>query len=98
MRGAGSPETFVKLAESSGLMPRLTEYVLDMALGEAARWWNRGYGVPIAVNVSMRDIESSGFVDLVARKLEVHRVQPEALRLEITERVLLGDPQRARTP
>ena len=97
VRGAISPETFVKLAESSGLMPRLTEYVLDVSLSQAARWWQRGYGVPIAVNVSMRDIESAGFVDLVARKLEAYRVRPEALRLEVTERVLLGDPQRART-
>ena len=97
VRGHVSPETFVKLAESSGLMPRLTEYVLDMALAQSARWWGLGYGVPIAVNVSMRDIESNGFVELVARKLALHRVRPEALRLEVTERVLLNDPQRAET-
>ena len=97
VRGPVSPETFVKLAESSGLMPRLTEYVLDVALTQSALWWARGCGVPIAVNVSMRDIESHGFVALVARKLELHRVRPEALRLEVTERVLLNDPVRARS-
>ena len=96
-RGAISPETFVKLAESSGLMPRLTEYILDVALREAAQWWRAGHGVPIAVNVSLRDIENAGFVDLVSRKLAQHRVRPEALRLEIAERVLVGGSQTART-
>ncbi|MFD0637997.1 putative bifunctional diguanylate cyclase/phosphodiesterase [Catenulispora yoronensis] len=96
-RGAISPETFVKLAESSGLMPRLTDYILDVALRQAAQWWRSGYGVPIAVNVSLRDIENPGFTELVARKLAQHRVRPEALRLEIAERVLVGDAQTART-
>jgi diguanylate cyclase (GGDEF)-like protein len=95
-RGPIGPETFVKLAESSGLMARLTEYILDVSLQQAALWWHNGYGVPIAVNVSLRDIESTGFVDMVARKLAQHRVRPEALRLEIAERVLVGDAQSVR--
>jgi diguanylate cyclase (GGDEF)-like protein len=97
VRGAISPETFVKLAESSGLMARLTDYVLDVSLRQAAQWWEDGYGVPLAVNVSLRDIENPGFVDLVARKLAQHRIRPEALRLEIAERVLVDDAQSART-
>ncbi|MBW8807205.1 MAG: bifunctional diguanylate cyclase/phosphodiesterase, partial [Catenulisporales bacterium] len=96
-RGAIAPETFVKLAESSGLMARLTDYVLDVSLRQAAMWWQAGYGVPISVNVSLRDVENPAFVDLVARKLAQHRVRPEALRLEIAERVLVGDAQLART-
>ena len=98
VRGAIPPETFVKLAESSGLMARLTEYILDVSLRQAALWWRNGYGVPIAVNVSLRDIEAPGFVAMVARKLIQHRVRPEALRLEIAERVLVGgDAQSVRT-
>ena len=98
VRGAIPPETFVKLAESSGLMARLTEYILDVSLRQAALWWRNGYGVPIAVNVSLRDIETAGFVTMVARKLVQHRVRPEALRLEIAERVLVGgDAQSVRT-
>ncbi|NUP49032.1 MAG: bifunctional diguanylate cyclase/phosphodiesterase [Catenulispora sp.] len=96
-RGAISPETFVRLAESSGLMPRLTEYVLDVSLRQAAQWWRAGYGVPISVNVSLRDIETPGFVEMVARKLAQHKVRPESLRLEIAERVLVGGAQPART-
>ncbi|WP_194895182.1 putative bifunctional diguanylate cyclase/phosphodiesterase [Catenulispora pinisilvae] len=96
VRGAIPPETFVKLAESSGLMARLTEYILDVSLRQAALWWRNGYGVPIAVNVSLRDIESPTFVEMVARKLDQHRVRPEALRLEVAERVLVGDAQSVR--
>ena len=86
----------MKLAESSGLMARLTEYVLDVSLRQAAQWWRSGYGVPLSVNVSLRDIESAGFVEMVARKLAQHRVRPEALRLEVAERVLVGDAQSVR--
>ncbi|MEZ0111224.1 diguanylate cyclase (GGDEF)-like protein [Catenulispora sp. EB89] len=96
VRGAIPPETFVKLAENSGLMARLTEYILDISLRQAALWWRNGYGVPIAVNVSLRDIESPHFVEMVERKLAQHRVRPEALRLEVAERVLVGDAQSVR--
>jgi diguanylate cyclase (GGDEF)-like protein len=94
-RGAVNPEEFVELAEQTGLMPKLTEYVVDLALAQAARWWRSGLAVPVAVNVSMRDIHWPGFVNVIQAGLLKHGVPPTALQLEITERVLLEDPQRA---
>ncbi len=94
-RGAVSPEQFVELAEQTGLMPKLTEYVVDQALAQAARWWRSGLAVPVAVNVSMRDIHWPGFVPAIQQGLLKYGVPPAALQLEITERVLLEDPQRA---
>jgi diguanylate cyclase (GGDEF)-like protein len=94
-RGAVNPEEFVELAEQTGLMPKLTEYVVDQALAQTARWWRSGLAVPVAVNVSMRDIHWPGFVNVIQQGLLKHGVPPTALQLEITERVLLEDPQRA---
>jgi diguanylate cyclase (GGDEF)-like protein len=94
-RGAVNPEQFVELAEQTGLMPKLTEYVVDQALAQAARWWRSGLAVPVAVNVSMRDIHWPGFVPAIQQGLLKYGVPPTALQLEITERVLLEDPQRA---
>ncbi|MFH9552410.1 putative bifunctional diguanylate cyclase/phosphodiesterase [Streptomyces sp. NPDC051445] len=94
-RGKVPPDEFIAIAESSGLMPHLTEYVLDTALGQVARWRAQGLYVPVAVNVSPRDVHTPGFAGSVAARLARHGVPAGALQLEITEHVLLEDPQRA---
>ncbi|KAB1143680.1 bifunctional diguanylate cyclase/phosphodiesterase [Streptomyces luteolifulvus] len=94
-RGKVPPDEFIAIAESSGLMPHLTEYVLDTALGQVAAWRAQGLYVPVAVNVSPRDVHTPGFAGSVAARLARHGVPAGALQLEITEHVLLEDPQRA---
>ncbi|WP_342742716.1 bifunctional diguanylate cyclase/phosphodiesterase [Streptomyces indicus] len=94
-RGKVPPDEFIAIAESSGLMPHLTEYVLDTALAQVARWRAQGLEVPVAVNVSPRDVHTPGFAGSVAARLARHGVPAGALQLEITEHVLLEDPQRA---
>ncbi|MEU5090708.1 bifunctional diguanylate cyclase/phosphodiesterase [Streptomyces sp. NPDC021356] len=94
-RGKVPPDEFIAIAESSGLMPHLTEYVLETALGQVAAWRAQGLFVPVAVNVSPRDVHTPGFAGSVAARLARHGVPAGALQLEITEHVLLEDPQRA---
>ncbi|CAM5385562.1 GGDEF-domain containing protein [Streptomyces pilosus] len=94
-RGKVPPDEFIAIAESSGLMPHLTEYVLETALGQVAEWRAQGLFVPVAVNVSPRDVHSPGFAGSVAARLARYGVPAGALQLEITEHVLLEDPQRA---
>ncbi|MFE1926042.1 putative bifunctional diguanylate cyclase/phosphodiesterase [Streptomyces asoensis] len=94
-RGKVPPDEFIAIAESSGLMPHLTDYVLETALAQVARWRAQGLFVPVAVNVSPRDVHTPGFAGSVAARLARHGVPAGALQLEITEHVLLEDPQRA---
>ncbi|MGW6459521.1 putative bifunctional diguanylate cyclase/phosphodiesterase [Streptomyces sp. NPDC055078] len=94
-RGRVPPDEFIAIAESSGLMPHLTEYVLDTALAQVAKWRAQGLFVPVAVNVSPRDVHTPGFAGSVAARLARHGVPAGSLQLEITEHVLLEDPQRA---
>ncbi len=94
-RGRVSPEEFIAIAETSGLMPQLTEYVLETALAQVAKWRTMGLDVPVAVNVSPRDVHTPGFAGSVAARLARHNVPPGSLQLEITEHVLLEEPQRA---
>ncbi|MFF7068883.1 bifunctional diguanylate cyclase/phosphodiesterase [Streptomyces pseudovenezuelae] len=94
-RGRVPPDEFIAIAESSGLMPHLTEYVLDTALAQVAEWRAQGLYVPVAVNVSPRDVHTPGFAGSVAARLARHGVPAGALQLEITEHVLLEDPSRA---
>lgn len=94
-QGRVAPDEFISLAESSGLMPRLTDYVLESAVGQLAIWRAQGLKVPVAVNVSPRDVLNPGFAARVAGHLDRNQVPADALQLEITERLLLDDSRRA---
>ncbi|MDQ1641736.1 MAG: hypothetical protein QOJ90_1087 [Actinomycetota bacterium] len=94
-RGLVLPDDFVPLAEQSGLMQRLTDFVLETALSQAAEWTRQGMSVPIAVNVSMRDLHDTQFTERLGAGLRRHGVDPELLCLELTERVLMADVARA---
>ena len=65
----------IAIAESSGLMPHLTEYVLETALAQVAEWRKQGLFVPVAVNVSPRDVHTPGFAGSVAARLARHGVR-----------------------
>lgn len=87
-RGMVSPAEFVPIAEESGLIVRLSAWVLDAALRQARLW--RDAGLPptkIAVNLSARDFSPS-LAERVQAKLASHDVPPEWLELEITEGML----------
>lgn len=94
-RGLIPPEEFVPLAERTGLVHRITHYVLGAALAQVADWWARGIHVPIAVNVSMRDLQDPEFAELVARELDRRGLPARAMMLEVTESVLVQDPGQA---
>jgi diguanylate cyclase (GGDEF)-like protein len=92
--GLVMPDQFIPLAEQSGLMPRLTDLLLDQALAVRSQLDAGGSDLIIAVNISVRDLLDYGFADRVAAALRRHRVVPETLMLEITERRLLADYDR----
>jgi diguanylate cyclase (GGDEF)-like protein len=93
-RGLIFPDEFIPLAEHSGLMHRLTGYVVDAALEQAARWWAVGLEIPVAVNVSARDLHGTMLAETVGRGLAHHGLPASALRLELTERILMSEPGR----
>ena len=93
-RGLIFPDVFLDLVEQSGLMRQLTHLVLAKSLARAAQWWHAGIEVPVAVNVSVRDLSDAKFADVVAGLLREHDLPAQALKLEITEHVLMADPGR----
>jgi diguanylate cyclase (GGDEF)-like protein len=88
------PGDFIPAAEGTGIILRLTERVLDMALAQMRGWMDAGHAVPVAVNLSTRCLLDAGLPDLVARLLAEHRVPAELLRLEVTESAVMGDSAR----
>ncbi len=95
LRGLVPPDEFVPLAERTGLIHRLTAFVLRAALDQVSEWWERGIHVPVAVNVSMRDLQESDLAGLVVAELDAHGLPSSALVLEVTESVFAQDPGRA---
>jgi diguanylate cyclase (GGDEF)-like protein len=87
-RGLVMPDEFIPMAEHSGLMAPLTEHVIDQSLAQVARWRMAGLDVPVAVNVSMRDLNGHDLLGVVASALERHDLPASLLVLELTERVL----------
>jgi len=96
-RGLIPPDEFVPLAERTGLVHRLTAYVVRAALDQVSEWWQMGIEVPVAVNVSMRDLQETDIAGLIAAELDRHGLPPCALVLEVTESVLVQDAGRAVT-
>ena len=93
-RGMVSPAEFIPVAEDTGLITRLGEWVLATACKEAASWPDH---VRIAVNVSPVQFKSTGFGLKVAVALSSSGLKANRLELEITEAVLIRDDEEALT-
>jgi len=94
-RGLVGPDDFIPLAERTGLIKRLTRTVLTEAIRQARAWELAGLRMPIAVNLSMRNIHDPQLPQTIAQLLQRWDARPDLLRLEMTETVLAADPQRA---
>jgi diguanylate cyclase (GGDEF)-like protein len=94
-RGLLTPQAFLPLLERSYLMRDLTRQVVDMALAQASLWWRDGMPVQVSLNIAAQDLMDAGLAETVSRGLDRHRLPPEALLLEINERVLTAEPNRA---
>src|ERR1700719_1488973 len=92
-RGAIPPARFIPIAEQAGMMEQLGEFVLRRALSDAMRWPN----LYVAVNLSPLQVRDRKFVDLVAAVLAETRISPARLVLEVTEGVLIDNPEAAKS-
>jgi diguanylate cyclase (GGDEF)-like protein len=90
-RGAIAPSVFIPLAEQSGLMPQLGEFVLRRALADGVRWSN----LTIAINLSPVQIRDPKIVNLVGAAMRGCGIASSRVVLEVTEGVLIDDPQDA---
>jgi diguanylate cyclase (GGDEF)-like protein len=91
-RGTISPETFIPIAEESGVILQIGEWVLRTACREAATW---DRPLVVAVNVSAVQLHSTQFAHLVHEILLQTGLAPHRLELEITETALVRDKNRA---
>ena len=90
--GMVAPGEFIALAESSGLILRIGEMVIDMACAQIAEWKNQqAVVVPVSVNVSAKQFLHGSVKHALAAALERHGVAPSLLEVEITESAMMGN-------
>lgn len=89
--GGVSPVEFIPIAEQTGLIEEMGQFVLTQTL-QQLRHWKQKHGICLcaAVNISPRQFRNPGFVDSVCQLLAEHDVAPEQLELEVTEGVLMS--------
>ena len=94
--GLISPAAFIPLAEETGLIIPLGQWVLEIACAQLKAWQEStvAHDLVLAVNVSARQLSADGFVSHVESLLLSTGITPARLKLEITESMLLGDVEK----
>jgi diguanylate cyclase len=93
--GLLQPAAFLEIVEQTGLIGAMTTHVLQKAIAECAAWHAAGRDLTMSVNLSVRNLHDPMLSSQVAQMLDRHCLPPAALKLEITESMILSDPQRA---
>ena len=93
-RGLVPPLDFIPLAEETGLIEPIGEWVVEEACRQAAEWAAEGLELDVAFNVSLRQLWQPDFVDKTLRAARVAGVDPGRMIVEITESSVMADPVR----
>ena len=95
--GLLTPDTFIPLAEPTGLIHPITGFALERAATDLTAFRATGLGVPVSVNISARDFLDPRFAERVLAIMRDARLDPRALELEFTETAIMSDPDEVIT-
>jgi len=90
-----SPEVFIPVAEQTGMIHRLSRWVLETSAQQLQRWRQQGIHLPVAVNLSPQDIHDSDLCDFIEALVSRLQLDAGMLEVEITESAILEDPDFA---
>jgi len=95
VRGLVPPNEFIPLAEHTGLIRPLTEWVLGAGARQISEWAKSGLALPVAINVSPRNLRDPDLFEKIVALLSRFSIDPGLLQIEITETTLMEDPARS---
>jgi len=90
-KGLIYPDQFISLAEETGLIIQMGEWVLKKACMEGKEWINKGINITMSVNISAKQFQHRGFINEVLDALKQSKLSPKNLTLEITESIAMSD-------
>jgi diguanylate cyclase (GGDEF)-like protein len=94
-RGQLSPTLFIPIAEQTGLIRAVTDWLLDRAMAQCSRWQEAGAPIHVAVNISAKSLLDQDLPRKVQASLDRWKVDPRFLKIEITESSIMADPAHA---
>ncbi|MGA9031673.1 MAG: EAL domain-containing protein [Sulfuricaulis sp.] len=94
-QGMIPPDEFIPLAEHTGLIKPLTDWVVAAALRQSSDWRHAGVALPVAVNLSARNLRDAELLSKMARLVAAWGAEASWLELEITESAVMDDPEGA---
>lgn len=90
------PDEFIGAAEQTGLIKRISNWVIDTAIRDCQKMHKKGHKMNVSINLSVWDIQDPNISLNITQKLEKWGLPPKYVTLEITERVMMAEPERAR--
>ena len=94
-QGMIPPDEFIPLAEHTGLIKPLTDWVVEAALRQSSTWRHAGLALPVAVNLSARNLRDAELLSKMTRLVAAWGAEAGWLELEITESAVMDDPDGA---
>ncbi len=95
-RGFIPPSEFIPLAEQTGLIKSITQWVLEKSIAQCAEWNNNDIDLSMSVNLSIHNLHDSDLIAHIQNILSQHDLPTSHLMLEITESDIMSEPLRAR--
>ncbi len=93
--GVLPPSAFIGTVEQTGLIGPLTRHVLHKSIAQCATWRRAGHELSVSVNLSVRNLLDRDLPAEIERLLEAYELTPGALQVELTESMIMSDPDRA---
>ena len=87
------PSKFIPVAEESGLIVPLGEWVLNAACEQLRAWQGAGHDLQVAINVSARQFRQRNLAELVLRAMAACNIDPRFVEIEVTESVIMNDAE-----
>jgi len=95
VHGYVSPDEFVPMAERNRMIKPLTQWVLRRAFLDCANWHKQGLPIKVSINLSTKDLHDPELPDLISGVAVATGIQPEWIKLEITESSVMAEPESA---
>jgi len=92
--GLVAPIRFIPLAEETGLIQPLGQYVLEHAIKQTAYWNQQGYDISVGINLSARQFMQADLVEQVRLCIDKYSINPSNVDLEITETIAMQDAEK----
>jgi len=94
-KGLIQPDLFIPMAEQTGIIHPFTAWLIQAASHQIKQWQDKGIQLVVAINLAPRNLLEADLADRLQQALQSHAIPAASLMVEITERGIIADPQRA---